>query len=134
MAARAPGGVICDSGALADGGAGVRFMVDHGGAPAPAFAVRYRGVVHAYLNRCAHRGVELDWVAGEFFNRERDALVCATHGASYAPDTGACTGGPCRGGGLVKLAVIEKNSRIFLAQGDALASAPADDSMGAASD
>ena len=119
MAACAQGGVICDSHALSEGGAGVRFMVAHRGARVPAFAVRYRGTAHAYLNRCAHRGVELDWAVGEFFNRERDALMCATHGASYAPDTGACIGGPCRGGGLVKLTVIEKNSRVLLQDAEA---------------
>ena len=26
------------------------------------------GVVRAYLNRCAHVPVELDWVEGEFFD------------------------------------------------------------------
>lgn len=126
MAARAQGGVICDSAALAEAGAGVRFTLGRGGVEVPAFAVRYRGVVHAYLNRCAHRGVELDWNPGEFFNGERDALVCATHGACYAPDTGACIGGPCRGGGLVKLAVIEKNSRVFLQDDDGASCAPSD--------
>lgn len=120
MAARAQGGVICDSHALFEGGAGVRFTVEHRGLQVSAFAIRFQGAVHAYLNRCAHRGVELDWAAGEFFNRERDALVCATHGASYAPDTGMCLGGPCRGGGLVKLAVIEKNSRVLLQDADAI--------------
>ena len=120
MVARAQGGVICDSHALAEGGTGVRFTVEHRGLQVPAFAIRFNGAVHAYLNRCAHRGVELDWAAGEFFNRERDALVCATHGARYVPDTGACTGGPCGGGGLVKLAVIEKNGCVLLQDADAI--------------
>ena len=31
---------------------------------------------------------------------------CATHGAVYAPDTGECAGGPCRGG-LVKIDLSE---------------------------
>lgn len=119
MATCTQSGVICDSAMLSEGGAGVRFTVDHRGTRAPAFAIRYHGVAHAYLNRCAHRGVELDWTEGRFFDRDHEALVCATHGATYAPDTGACTGGPCRGGGLVKLAVIEKNSRIVLQDPDA---------------
>lgn len=134
MAARASGGVICDSAALQEGGAGVRFTVDRRGLRWPAFAVRFRGVAHAYVNQCAHRGVELDWTAGEFFDRERDALVCASHGARYAPDTGICVGGPCRGGGLVKLAVIEKNSRVLLQDGDAFVCAPPNDTTGASSD
>ena len=33
-------------------------------------------------------------------------LLCATHGATYAPDTGDCVGGPCRGG-LVKITLSE---------------------------
>jgi nitrite reductase/ring-hydroxylating ferredoxin subunit len=32
--------------------------------------------------------------------------LCATHGAAYLPTTGACVGGPCRGG-LVKIALTE---------------------------
>jgi len=34
--------------------------------------------------------------------------VCATHGATYSPVTGACAGGPCRGG-LVKITLAEQN-------------------------
>ena len=47
--------VVCASGALADGGDGVRFEVRRGGETASAFAVRYEGRVYAYVNRCAHR-------------------------------------------------------------------------------
>jgi nitrite reductase/ring-hydroxylating ferredoxin subunit len=107
-------GLICASTALVDGGDGVRFTVrQDDGAALPAFAIRHRREVHAYANRCAHRGVELDWEPGRFFDRERQYLICATHGALYAPATGACRGGPC-GGGLVKLAVIEKNNVVYL--------------------
>ena len=35
-------------------------------------------------------------------------LLCSTHGAVYRPDTGACAGGPCRGG-LVKIALTERD-------------------------
>ena len=114
MADEATGGVICDSAALIDSGPGVRFHVRWQGQDLPAFAVRHAGVVQAYLNRCRHRGVELDWQPGEFFDRDGHALVCATHGARYSPVTGLCLEGPCRGQGLVKLAVIEKNNRVWL--------------------
>ena len=43
--------VICESQALVDSGQGVRFEVEYFGEPAPAFVIRYRGTVHAYLNR-----------------------------------------------------------------------------------
>jgi nitrite reductase/ring-hydroxylating ferredoxin subunit len=107
-------GLICASAALIDGGDGVRFTVRGGdGAALSAFVVRHGRQAHAYINRCAHRGVELDWVPGRFLDRERRYLICATHGALYDPASGACRGGPC-GGGLVKLAVIEKNDGVYL--------------------
>ncbi len=107
-------GLICSSAALVDGGNGVRFTVRGAeGAAIPAFAIRHAHQVHAYVNRCAHRGVELDWDAGRFFDLERRYVICATHGVLYDPATGACRGGPC-GGGLVKLEVIEKNDGVYL--------------------
>lgn len=112
--------VICASDALAEGGHGVRFTVEQNGERLAAFAVRYRGEVHAYLNRCAHRGVELDWNPGEFFDRERRTLVCATHDARYAPDTGVCNAGPCVGGRLVKLGVRERDQQVTLIEEDGL--------------
>ena len=37
------------------------------------------------------------------FTDDGNTLMCATHGAEYAPDTGACLGGPCFGIGLEPL-------------------------------
>jgi nitrite reductase/ring-hydroxylating ferredoxin subunit len=45
---------------------------------------------------------------------ERRLLICATHGALYHPDTGRCAGGPCRGGTLVPLAVVEEDDVVRL--------------------
>ena len=53
--------LICASGDLAEGGDGVRFELEWEGATAPAFAIRHGRRVHAYLNRCAHIAMELDW-------------------------------------------------------------------------
>jgi nitrite reductase/ring-hydroxylating ferredoxin subunit len=92
----------------------VRFWVHWRGRPAPAFAVRHAGRVHAFLNRCAHRAVELDWNEGEFFDAEGRELICATHGARYHPATGACLDGPCAGRGLVALPVLERDGRLLL--------------------
>jgi phosphoglycolate phosphatase len=81
----------------------------------PAFVVRHAGQAHAYLNRCAHRLVELDWEEGQFFDYEKQHLVCATHGALYDPATGLCIAGPCRGASLVALAVRETEGGVWLA-------------------
>lgn len=106
--------LICRSADLVDGGQGVRFTVSVGGGEQPAFAIRFRGRVHAYLNRCAHVPVELDCQAGEFFDDSKLYLICAMHGALYAPDSGACLGGRCQGRGLIPVAVAERDDSVFL--------------------
>ena len=53
--------VICRAADLVDGGPGVRFTVRRQGIDEQAFAVRFRGRVAAYFNRCAHVSIELDW-------------------------------------------------------------------------
>lgn len=108
-----PERVICASGDLAEAGRGVRFEVEYFGGPAPAFAVRKDGVVHAYLNRCAHVAMELDWQAGVFFDSEGRDLLCSTHGALYDARDGRCLGGPCTGKSLVKLRVLERGGVVY---------------------
>lgn len=97
---------LCRSADLQDGGLAVPFDVVYGGQTCRAFAIRYRGQVHAWLNRCAHVAMEMDWQPNRFFDDTGRWLLCATHGAAYLPDTGECAGGPCRGG-LVKIALTE---------------------------
>ena len=107
--------VICAAAALEEGGRGVRFEHQSGGGVLePAFVVRYDGVARAFLNRCAHVPMELDWQPGVFFDADGLYLICATHGAIYDPSSGACVGGPCRGQGLAPLAVREENGNIIL--------------------
>ena len=107
--------VVCESGEIAEGGAGVRFVVAAGGAPQPAFAIRYRGVACAYVNRCPHAGTELDWQPGEFFDLTGHLLVCATHGALFDPLTGSCVAGPCRGACLERIELSERDGRVLVA-------------------
>ena len=59
-------------------------------------------------------GVELDWMEGEFFDDSGLYLICSTHGATYAPESGFCVAGPCRGQSLQELAVEERNGNIYL--------------------
>ena len=110
--------LICAAGALVNGGPGVRFTAAHDGAPSAAFVVRHGGRAYAYLNRCAHVPTELDWMAGEFFDRSGLYLICATHGALYEPASGHCIAGPCAGQSLVALAVVERDGAIYLQEDD----------------
>lgn len=98
---------LCASSELLEGGDAVPFDVVHAGQACRAFAVRYQGRPHAYLNRCTHVPMEMDYQPNRFFDDTGRWLLCATHGAAYRPDTGACAGGPCRGG-LVKIAISEE--------------------------
>lgn len=107
---------ICSTEALQESGRGVRFQVRYRDHVEPAFVVRHAGVVSAFLNRCAHRSLELDWQEGEFFDAERRFLVCATHDARYDPATGACVGGPCHGARLTALPVREAGGWVWLAK------------------
>ena len=99
---------LCRSHDLVDGGLAVPFDVVHRGQTCRAFAIRYQGRAHAYLNRCSHVAMELDWRPNRFFDETGQWLVCATHGAAYRPDSGACAGGPCRGA-LLRIELTEQD-------------------------
>jgi nitrite reductase/ring-hydroxylating ferredoxin subunit len=99
---------LCNSDELVHGGMAVPFDVVYAGQTCRAFAIRYRGGVHAYLNRCTHVAMELDWQPNRFFDDTGQWLLCGTHGAAYRPDTGACAGGPCRGS-LVRIELTERD-------------------------
>jgi nitrite reductase/ring-hydroxylating ferredoxin subunit len=110
--------LICASREVAERGRGYCFGVDWAGERAPAFVVRFRGRVHAYLNRCAHVPVEMDWKPGDFFDMSGLYLICATHGALYAPDSGHCLGGRCDGRGLTPVPVVERDGNIYLIESE----------------
>lgn len=100
---------------LEDGGKGQRFEVrDQNGEVIPAFVIRFDYRFFAYLNRCGHIAVELDYMPGEFFADDGRTLICSTHGAEYAPDTGTCLGGPCYGVGLESLKIAERQGQLYL--------------------
>ena len=50
--------------------------------------LRFEGRVYGYLNRCGNLPMELDWREGEVFDADGRSLICSTHGATYAADSG----------------------------------------------
>ncbi len=103
---------LCNSLDLLEGGLAVPFDVNYAGQTCRAFAIRYQGLPQAYLNRCTHVAMELDWQPNRVFDDTGQWLLCASHGAAYRPDTGQCAGGPCRGA-LVKITLSERDGVVF---------------------
>lgn len=104
---------LCRTDELAERGRAVVFDVLLWRQPARAFALRFDGRVVAYINRCAHVPTEMDWQPGEFLDAERRNIVCSIHGATYAPESGRCVGGPCGRGRLMALAVSESDGQVY---------------------
>jgi nitrite reductase/ring-hydroxylating ferredoxin subunit len=106
---------VGDALSLIEGGEGQRFELQREGLEALAgFCVRFEGRPRAYLNRCAHVPVELDWQPGNFFDESGSYLICATHGAMYEADSGVCVAGPCRGKALRPLLVKEAAGMLWV--------------------
>jgi nitrite reductase/ring-hydroxylating ferredoxin subunit len=68
--------------------------------PFRGLIVRWQGRVFAYVNICPHQRHPLNLTPRGFFTPDRDALICSSHGARFAPDTGLCIRGPCSGRSL----------------------------------
>ena len=82
------------------------------------FAVRLPGgAVRAFVNICPHRGQPVDLGDGKLITGG-GALECQAHGALFAPESGACTSGPCFGKELSRLEVEERDGGIWLLVGE----------------
>ena len=103
---------LCNASDLVEGGEAVPFEINYAGQTCRAFAIRYEGLPHAYLNRCTHVAMELDWQPNQVFDDSGQWLLCASHGAAYRPDTGQCAGGPCQGG-LIKITLSENDGVVY---------------------
>ena len=109
-----PGAIpLCRSADLADGGLAYVWDVLLWHRPQRAFALRFRGRVVAYLNRCAHVPAEMDWQPGHFLDADQRWIVCAIHGATYDPTDGRCVGGPCARGALMAVDVLEQDGEVY---------------------
>ena len=78
------------------------------------FVVKKEGEVFAYMNLCPHQGTVLDWKPNTFLTTELDYIMCATHGALFEIEDGACVLGPCPGDVLEKVEIEVAEDTIFL--------------------
>jgi nitrite reductase/ring-hydroxylating ferredoxin subunit len=90
-----------------------KFTLRCRGAGVEALLINYEGALHAYVNRCRHIGISLDWVDNQFFSEDKRFLICANHGATYEPKTGECVWGPCVGALLQGVPLEIEGQKIF---------------------
>lgn len=69
------------------------------------FVLRWEGTLVAFVNRCPHQPLTLDYGDGDFLDGENRLLLCRNHGALFEPATGECVDGPCYGAHLERLEV-----------------------------
>jgi len=77
--------------------------------------VRHGGVLRLYLNTCPHIGTPLDWAPNRFLSQDGQRIICATHGAEFAPETGMCLRGPCEGQSLEAIPFSIEDGKILVA-------------------
>jgi len=71
-----------------------KFVLQYQGREEECFVVNHGGVLYAYINRCCHVPMTMDWVENRFMTEDLQYIQCATHGACYLPETGECVAGP----------------------------------------
>lgn len=90
-----------------------KFTLRRGQRDLEALLVNFQGQHFAYINRCPHTGITLDWVNNQFFSSDNRYIMCATHGAVFEPPTGECIWGPCFGLSLQSVPVEIEEGRIY---------------------
>ena len=90
------------------------FEIGEGYWPFRGFVVRRGDAVFAYQNFCAHVGHQLNWSPNKFLTKDKSAIVCASHGATYEIETGRCFAGPGSGGSLRCVDVTVRDGVIYV--------------------
>jgi nitrite reductase/ring-hydroxylating ferredoxin subunit len=106
------GKVIGRTGELAHG-MSKKFRLRCQGRTVEGMLLSYEGNLFAYVNRCRHISLSLDWADNEFFSEDKRYVICANHGAVYEPTTGECVWGPCYGAFLQDVPIRVSGGRIL---------------------
>lgn len=91
-----------------------KFALSNGKYSVEGMLLNYQGTLHAYVNRCPHIGISLDWVDNQFFTIDGRYFMCANHGATFEPATGECIWGPCVGAALQNVSLEMEGEKIFV--------------------
>lgn len=105
---------ICDISSLEDPGSR-GFVIEGVDGGVELFVVRRGEHLTAYINRCPHTGVNLEWQRDQFLDLSNSYIQCATHGALFRIEDGYCVRGPCAGERLEPVRLQLKEGLILLA-------------------
>jgi nitrite reductase/ring-hydroxylating ferredoxin subunit len=93
------------------------FAVGEGDWPLRGFIVKTPQGVAAFVNYCPHAGHPLNFRPHKFLTPDGGLILCGSHGALFARDTGLCILGPCAGQSLTRIPVDVVNGFVMLAAG-----------------
>ena len=96
------------------------FSIGAGDWPFRGFVVRQGDDVFAYQNFCVHVGHPLNWSPNQFLTKDRTAIICASHGATYEIETGHCFAGPGSGKALRKVEVAVREGMVYVTGPDSM--------------
>ena len=96
------------------------FQIGDGDWPLRGFVVRRGPEVFAYQNVCVHVGHPLNWSPDRFLTKDKSAIICASHGATYTIDSGECFAGPGAGRSLRKVDIELRDGVIYAIGPDTL--------------
>lgn len=94
---------------------GQEFIFGDPPTPFEMFVVRKGPNAWGYFNSCPHAGSPLNWTPGNFLDSSKTLIQCATHGAQFKMEDGACVSGPCPGSRLTAVPVVVKDGNILIA-------------------
>lgn len=90
-----------------------KFLWHIDGREVECFLLNYGGQLFAYVNRCRHVPMTMDWVENQFLTEDGRYILCATHGAAYEPETGECIFGPPCGKVLDRVPLSVEQDRVI---------------------
>ncbi|MGD8593313.1 MAG: Rieske 2Fe-2S domain-containing protein [Gammaproteobacteria bacterium] len=103
---------LAKTGEIADGAA-KEFSLTQYHPPLELIVIRKNQRYFAYLNRCPHTGISLNWLPDQFFDIDHEYIQCATHGALFTVDNGYCVRGPCAGASLRAVSIVIEDAMIY---------------------
>lgn len=96
-----------------DPGTTKKFILTVDGRETECFLVNYSGRLFAYVNRCRHVPMTMDWIDNQFLTEDGRYILCATHGAAFEPESGECIFGPPCGKFLDRVPLTIENDEVL---------------------